>query len=49
VSSTGRVERRCRVCHSAFRTPRPPIKDVIKEWCVSSELLLIFPSSWQSE
>ena len=49
VSSTGRVERRCRVCHSAFRTPRPPIKEVIKEWCVSSELLLIFPSSWQSE
>ena len=35
VSSTGRVERRCRVCHSAFRTPRPPIKEVIKEWCVS--------------
>jgi hypothetical protein len=48
VSSTGRVERRCRVCHSAFRTPRPPIKDVIKEWCVS--FLPLFPSSsWQSE
>ena len=41
VSSTGRVERRCRVCHSAFRTPRPPIKDVIKEWCVSFSLTCI--------
>ena len=41
VSSTGRVERRCRVCHSAFRTPRPPIKEVIKEWCVSPFLPFI--------
>ena len=41
VSSTGRVERRCRVCHSAFRTPRPPIKEVIKEWCVSFSLTCI--------
>lgn len=32
VSSTGRVERRCRVCRHAFRLPRPPIKDVLTQW-----------------
>ena len=32
VSSTGRVERRCRVCRHAFRMPRPPIKDALTQW-----------------